>query len=400
MAISVIKKKGREKDMFLGIPKEIMPQENRVAALPENIVKYKEMGFHVIVETNAGAGVYHFDEDYEKAGARIMDDARALYETADIVLKVKEPMFNEKYGVHELDMLRDGQYIVTFLHPAAPSNHAMVKKLRDKWITAFTMDGIPRISRAQKMDALTSMSTITGYKAVLLAANHFPKFIPMIGTSIGVTKPANVLVIGTGVVGLQSIATAKRMGAAVKAVDIRPDARKEAESLGIKTAGFDVPLDIAIGEGGYAKALTPEWIQKEREGISQAVMDADIVILCALVPGEVAPTLVTEEMVKGMKPGSVIVDVSIDQGGNCAMTMPGCFESTHNVNICGIKNIPGSVPVHSSWMYANNMFYYIENLFKGGLGTFNLSDEIVSGTLVTHEGKILHKGALKAMGIC
>lgn len=393
-------KKGRMTIMLLGIPKEIMPQENRVAALPENIVKYKELGFHVVVETNAGAGVFKFDDEYAKAGARIMEDARAIYETADIVLKVKEPMFNEKYGMHEIDMLRKGQYIVTFLHPAAPANHDMVNKLRDKGITSFTMDGIPRISRAQKMDALTSMSTITGYKAVLLAANHFPKFIPMIGTSIGVTKPANVLVIGTGVVGLQSIATAKRMGATVKAIDIRPEARKEAESLGIKIAGFDIPVDIAIGEGGYAKALTTEWIQKERDAISQVVMDADIVILSALVPGEVAPILVTEEMVRGMKPGSVIVDVSIDQGGNCSMTMPGYFTSTHNVNICGIKNIPGSVPVDSSWMYANNMFHYIENLFKGGLDTFNVNDEIVASTLVTHDFKILHKGALKAMGVC
>jgi len=385
--------------MLLGIPKEIMPQENRVAALPENIAKYQAMGFQVIVETNAGAGVFQFDRDYEKAGAKIEKDARTLYETVDVVLKVKEPMFNEKVGMHETDMLRKGQYIVTFLHPAAPSNHDMVKKLRDKGVTAFTMDGIPRISRAQRMDALTSMSTITGYKSVLIAANQFSKFIPMIGTSIGVTKPANILVIGTGVVGLQAIAAAKRMGGTVKGIDIRPDARREAESLGIKTAGFDMPPEIAMSDGVYAKALSPEWLEKERAAIDPVVVDSDIIILSALVPSEVAPILITEDMIKRMKPGSVIIDVSIDQGGNCAMTKPGCLSTAHNVDICGIKNIPGSVPVHSSWMYANNMFYYIENLFKGGLGTFNTKDEIVASTLVTHECEIFHQGALKSMGV-
>jgi NAD(P) transhydrogenase subunit alpha len=383
--------------MLLGIPKEIMSQENRVAALPENIVKYKEMGFQVIVETNAGAGVYRFDDEYETAGAVIAMNARSVYEAADIILKVKEPLYDEKNGVHEIDMLREGQLIVTFLHPAAPSNHDMVKKLRDKKVTAFTMDGIPRISRAQRMDALTSMSTITGYKSVIIAANHFPKFIPMVGTSIGMTKPANILAIGSGVVGLQAIATAKRMGGAVRAIDIRPDARKEAGSLGIKVAGFDVPPELAIGEGGYARALPAEWLEKERQSISQVVAESDIVILSALVPGEVAPVLVTEEMVKSMKPGSVIVDVSIDQGGNCAMTKPGCETVVHNVRICGIKNIPGSVPVHSSWMYANNMFHYVENLFKNGLDALDLNDEIVRGSLVTHDGKIFHKGLLKVL---
>jgi NAD(P) transhydrogenase subunit alpha len=391
------KRKGTPK-MLLGIPKEIMPQENRVAALPENIAKYKTMGFDVIVETNAGAGVFHFDEEYKKAGAQIASDAKTVYDKADIILKVKEPILNEKTGVHEIDMLRKGQFLVTFLHPAAPTNHDMVKKLRDKGVTSFTMDGIPRISRAQQMDALTSMSTITGYKSVVIAANQFSRMIPMIGTSIGVTKPASVLVIGTGVVGLQAIATAKRMGSTVKAVDIRPEARKEAESLGVKNVGFDIPAEVAIGEGGYAKALPSEWIAKERAAIDQAVVEADIIILSALVPSEVAPILITEDMIKRMKAGSVIIDVSIDQGGNCAMTVPGRQTVAHHVHVCGIKNIPGSVPVHSSWMYSHNMYYYIENLFKGGLGSFNIDDEIISHTIVTHAGKIYHKGVLKAMG--
>lgn len=385
--------------MLLGVPKEIMAQESRVAALPENVVKYRGLGFDVIVETKAGAGVFQYDDEYRKAGAEIATDARTVYEKADVILKVKEPQFDEQRGVHEVDMLRPGQIIVTFLHPAAPSNHEMVKRLRDKRVTSFTMDGIPRISRAQRMDALTSMSTIAGYKSVVLAANLLPRFIPMIGTSIGMIKPANVLVIGTGVVGLQAIATAKRMGAVVKAVDIRPDARKEAESLGIKVVGFEVPVEMAVGTGGYARALPAEWLAKEREAISPAVAESDIIILSALVPGEMAPVLVTDEMVQKMKPGSVIVDVSVDQGGNCAATVPGQETVKHDVHICGIKNIPGSVPVHSSWMYANNLYHFIENLFKNGpRAEFDLDDEIIRETLVTLDGKIHHKGTLKALG--
>jgi NAD(P) transhydrogenase subunit alpha len=384
--------------MTIGIPKEIMINENRVAAIPETVAKYKKLGFDVIVETNAGAGVYQADGEYEKAGAHTAPDAETVFKKADIILKVKEPIFNEKSGRHEIELLRENQILITFIHPAAPSNHGMVKKLRDKNVTAFTMDSVPRTSRAQRMDALTSMSTITGYKAVIIAAAHFPRFIPMVGTAIGMIKPANVLVVGTGVVGLQAIATAKRLGGLVKVVDIRPDARKEAESLGAKVAGFEVPAELAVADGGYARSLPEEWLVKERGGIERAVVEADIIVLSALVPGEVAPILIAESMVAGMEPGSVIVDVSIDQGGNCALTDPGKNTVKHDVFICGIKNIPGSIPVHASWLYANNLYYYVENLFKKGIGVFDMDDDIVRGSLVTNQGKIVHKGTLKALG--
>nr|MBC8462140.1 NAD(P)(+) transhydrogenase (Re/Si-specific) subunit alpha [Deltaproteobacteria bacterium] len=206
--------------MLLGIPKEIMSEENRVAALPETVGKYKKLGFDVIVETRAGSGVFQNDADYRKAGAEIAPDAKMVYEKSDVILKVKEPLFNEKLEIHEIDMLKERQVIITFLHPAAPLNHEAVHRLCDRNITAFTMDGIPRISKAQRMDTLTSMSTVTGYKAVIIAASNLPKFIPMIGTSIGMIKPANILIVGAGVVGLQAIATAKRLGGLVKAVDI------------------------------------------------------------------------------------------------------------------------------------------------------------------------------------
>ncbi|RLC03043.1 MAG: NAD(P)(+) transhydrogenase (Re/Si-specific) subunit alpha [Deltaproteobacteria bacterium] len=355
------------------------------------------MGFDVIVETKAGAGAFTDDEEYRKAGAEIATDAAEVFDKSDVILKVKEPLFNDQFNKHEIDMLKENQTLVTFMHPAAPSNHEDVKKLQAGNITAFTMDGIPRISRAQRMDPLTSMSAITGYKAIIIAASNFPRFIPMIGTSIGMIKPANILVIGTGVVGLQAIATGKRLGGVVKAVDIRPDARKEAESLGIKVVGFDAPPELVVGEGGYAKALPKEWLEKEKEALAPFVAESDIIILSALVPGEVAQHLITEEMVETMNPGSVIIDVSIDQGGNCAVTDPGKEKIHQGVYICGIKNIPGSLPVHSSWLYANNLYYFIENLFKNGASEFDMNDEIIRDSLVTHKGKLYHEGTLKAM---
>jgi NAD(P) transhydrogenase subunit alpha len=289
--------------------------------------------------------------------------------------------------------------LITFLHPAAPANHDIVRILRDRRITSLTMDGIPRISRAQTMDALTSMSTLTGYRAMLLAANHFPRFIPMIGTAIGTIQPAQVLVIGAGVVGLQAIATAKRLGAVVKAVDIRADARRDAGSLkGTQVVGFEVPNELAQAEGGYAKALPPEWLEREHALLRSVVPQVDIIILSALIPGEVAPVLITADMVQSMKPGSVIVDVAIDQGGNCAVTVPGSETLVHDVYVCGRVNIPGSMAVDASWLYAHNMLHYVENLFPNGPGTPNLEDDIVRPTLVTIDGRIVHKGALKAMG--
>ncbi len=385
--------------MLIGIPKEIMLKENRVAALPETIEKFKKLGFDVIVETKAGTGAFTDDEAYQKAGARIAADAAEVFDKADIILKVKEPLFNTQFNKHEIDMLKENQMLITFLHPAAPSNHGDVKKLQEKNITAFTMDGIPRISRAQRMDPLTSMSAITGYKAIIIAAAQFPKFIPMIGTSIGMTKPAKILVIGCGVVGLQAIATGKRLGGIVKAIDIRPDAKKEAESLGVKVVGFDAPPELSVGEGGYAKALPEEWLIKERQALAPLVAEADIIVLSALVPGEAAQHLITKEMVEAMNPGSVIIDVSIDQGGNCELTDPGKESFHKGVYICGIKNIPGSLPVHSSWLYANNLYYFVENLFKNKTEEFDMTDEIIKDALVTHKGTLYHKGTIKAMGL-
>lgn len=384
--------------MLIGIPKEVLSEEKRVAATPETVKKYIQLGFEVAVQSTAGEGILIGDDEYERAGARMMSNVEQLFSEAEMILKVKQPVFNESVHKHEVSMLRNDSILITFLHPAAPENHEMVEHLRDKNITAFTMDGIPRISRAQKMDALSSMSTVTGYKSILMAANYMQTFIPMIGTAIGTIKPAQFIIIGTGVVGLQAIATAKRLGGVVKGLDIRKNACMEAESLGAKVIPLDIPQELAIGTGGYAKSLENPWLEKERATIGSHLKQADVVVLSALVPGEIAPILITEEMVSSMKPGSVIMDISIDQGGNCAVTEPGQFIRKSDVSICGIQNIPGRMAIHASWLYANNMYYYVENLFRNGINTFDFMDEIVQGSLVTYQSKIHHKGALKAMG--
>lgn len=373
-----------------------MAGERRVAATPDTVRKYKKLGHEVYVEAGAGAGIFASDDDYRNAGALITRNVEEMLAASDLVLKVKQPMFNATTGKHEVDMMAAGSMLVTFLHPASPESHEMVRKLRDRGIVSFTMDAIPRITRAQAMDALTSMSTCTGYRAVLDAARHLPRFMPMVGTAIGTVKPAGVLVIGAGVVGLQAIATAKRLGAVTHAWDIRPAARKDATSLGAKDEGFAMPEDQAVGTGGYALELSSAWLAREREALAPLVAKVDIVICSALVPGAVAPKLITQDMVRSMRPGSVIVDVSIDQGGNCEVTEAGKQIVINNVTVSGIQNIPGRMPEHATWLYAENLYRYVENLLKNG-GAVDLNDELVASTLVTKDRKIHFKPALAAM---
>jgi len=384
--------------MILAVPKEILEREQRVAALPETVRQYVQMGFDVRVQSSAGEGALRPDAEYQDAGAKIVDDPESLLGQSDLVLKVKQPVLNQQTGKHEVEMIRERAILITFLHPAAPANHAMVLALRERHITALTMDDIPRIPRAKDMDALRSMSIVSGYKSVLIAANRFPRFIPGVDTTLGTLRPATFLVVGAGVVGMQAIATAQRLGGAVQVMDVREDARKRAEQLGARVVGFDVPAELSTAASGYAKALPGGWVEKARQALSPFVEQADIIILGALVPGEVAPVLITAEMVRRMRPGSVIVDVAIDQGGNCAVTQAGAEIVRHGVWVCGLLNIPASVPVHASWLYANNMLQYVKNLFKNGLATPDLDDEIVRHSLVTHRGEIVHQGTLKAMG--
>jgi H+-translocating NAD(P) transhydrogenase subunit alpha len=380
-----------------GIPKEIMPGERRVAATPDIVKKMVSDGMRIVVEAGAGEGSFFADDEYRAAGAEVLAEVREVFAKSDVILKVKEPRHSDKAGVHEVDMMKEGQYLITFIHPASPHNHPMVQKLAKKKITALSLDSIPRISRAQSMDALTSMSTVAGYKAVLMAANVLPVFMPMIASAVGTTQPANVLVIGAGVAGLQSLATAKRLGAIVTAADIRPDAREQAKSLGAKIVDLGIPAEEAVGKGGYALKLTEKWLIQERTALEQSVSKSDIIILSALIPGKIAPILITEAMVKSMKAGSVIVDIAIDQGGNCEITEAGKLVNKHRVNIDGTPNIPSMLAKSSTWMFANNMYNLVKYLVKNGAVQLNLDDEIVASSLVTKDGRIVHAGTLEAM---
>ncbi|WP_024467689.1 NAD(P) transhydrogenase subunit alpha [Treponema pedis] len=385
--------------MIIGIPKEIMHGEDRVAATPETCASLVKDGHKVFVEKGAGLGSYFHDAEYEKAGAEIISDVKKLFADSELILKVKEPLHNDTLGCHEIDMMHKGQYLITFIHPAAPVNHEMVKNMAKQGVISLTLDGVPRISRAQNMDALTSMSTCAGYKGILIAANLLPRFIPQIFCAVGMIKPMNVLIVGTGVGGLQALATAKRLGAVTYAADIRPAAREQAQSLGAKIIDLGVPENEAIGEGGYALHLKPETLAKEREMLAPHLKDMDIVFLSALVPGKLAPIIITEEMVKTMKPGSVIVDISIDQGGNCALTPAGTVEKKHDIHLVGIKNIPGLLPSSSTWMFAQNIANLARYLIKNGKIELDRNDDIVKGILTTIGGEVVHKGAREAMGI-
>jgi len=389
----------RFQGLTIGVPKEIMHDERRVAAIPETVQKMVGEGAEVLLEKGAGEGSFFSDAQYMAVGAEIVADVEEVYAKSDIILKVKEPQFNQGKGKHETAMMKKGQVLITFIHPASPLNHQMVRDLTAQGVIGLTLDGIPRISRAQAMDALTSMSTIAGYKGVLMAANRLPKFMPMVGTAVGMIKPANVLVIGTGVAGLQAVATAKRLGAVVYAADIRPDAREQAKSLGAKICELGIPDELAVGEGGYAPRLPDEWLLKEREALKDVVAQSDIIILTSLIPGKLAPVLITDDMVQAMKPGSAIVDIAIDQGGNCKLTDPGEVCEKYQVSIDGTKNIPGMVPASSTWMFAHNIYNYTVNLVKEGKVDLDMKDPIIASSLVCLDGKLVHAGALEALGL-
>lgn len=384
--------------MIIGIPKEIMHGENRVSATPDTVRKMCSDGHTVLVETGAGEGSFFHDPEYEGAGATLIANPETIFEQADVILKVKEPQYNHDQNKHEVDMMHKGQTLITFIHPASPINHDMVRKLTEKGVIGLTLDGIPRISRAQSMDALSSMSTCAGYKGMIMAADAISKFIPMIGSAVGMIRPATVLVIGTGVAGLRAVATAKSLGAVVYSADIRPEANEQAQSLGAKPISTGIPAEIAVSpDGKYANKLSEQWLAVERENLKEMIAKADIVYLSALLFGKQAPTLVDEEMVKLMKPGSCIVDISIDQGGNCALTVPGERVVKHNVIIEGCKNIPGMLPTSSTWMFANNIYNLLKYLIVDGKIKLDLTDEIVSSILVCHDQKLVHAGTIEAM---
>ena len=386
--------------MIIGIPREIMHGEKRVSAIPETVKKMVDGGAKVLFEEGAGVGSHYADQDYESAGAKIVANVEEIFSQSDVILKVKEPQFNTEKNKHEIDMMHKGQYLITFIHPASPPNHQMVKHMAEKGVIGLTLDGIPRISRAQSMDALSSMSSCAGYKGMIMAVNDISKFMPFVTSAVGRLRPATVLVIGAGVAGLRAIATAKGLGASVFAADIRPEANKNAESLGATIVETGVPEEIAVSaDGKHANKLPEKWLQIERENLKETILKSDIIFCSALILGKVAPILITEEMVKEMQSGSCIVDISIDQGGNCDITTPGEVEVKHDVTIQGIKNIPGMLSTSSTIMFSKNIYNLLEFLIKDGEIKLDESDEIVSSILVTKDGEIVHKGTLEAMGL-
>jgi NAD(P) transhydrogenase subunit alpha len=335
----------------------------------------------VLVESGAGEGAFHSDTAFERAGARIVPDAATLYGQADVVLKVQKPT------LEEVDQLREGAVLVSFLQ--ALTSPELVERLAARRITSFGMEGIPRISRAQKMDALSSQANIAGYKAVLIAAESLAKFFPMMMTAAGTVFAARVLVMGAGVAGLQAIATARRLGAQVWGYDVRAAVKEQVESLGAKFLELDLGIADAEDRGGYAKALSADAARRQQEMLAEKTKEFDVVVTTALVPGRPAPRLVTKETVAGMRPGSVIVDLAAEAGGNCELTRPDEVVVTHGVTIHGPTNLFATMPVHASQLYARNVTELLRELVKDGALALDFGDEVVKGACVTHGGKVV-----------
>ena len=378
--------------MQIGVPREVWQGENRVALIPDSVAQLIKKGVQVAVQSGAGLNASFLDEAYAKAGATIVRDAAVLYAESDLICKVQRPIPHPETSRHEIEMLKPGGALITFFAPLV--NHDLVRMLRDRGVTAFSMDAIPRITRAQSMDALSSMSTIAGYKAVVMAADSMGKFFPLLMTAAGTVPPVRAFILGAGVAGLMAIATARRLGAVVGAFDVRPAVKEQVESLGAKFV--EMPLEeSAEAAGGYAKALSEDAHRREVELLHKHVKDSDVVITTALIPGRPAPELVTEEMVRDMKPGSVIVDLAAENGGNCALTEPGCDFIRHNVRIIGPLNLPSTMPVHASQLYSKNIINLLNLLIKDGQFALNMEDEIVAGTLITHNGRVTNPNVKK-----
>ena len=372
--------------MILFIPKETVAGERRVAIVPDLVPKLTGLGLEVVVEPGAGTSAGFVDAAYAEKGARLEADTLGK---ADIVLKVQPP------SADEIARMKEGATLIGLLQPF--TNGAGMTALAARNVTAFSMELLPRITRAQPMDVLSAMSTVAGYKAVLIAAGRLPRFFPLMMTAAGTVTPAKVFIIGAGVAGLQAIGTARRLGAVVEAYDTRPAVKEQVESLGAKFTELPLETADAQDKGGYAKAQSEEFYRKQREAMGRSVVAADVVIPTALVPGQKAPVLITEEMVQGMKPGSVIVDLAAEQGGNCALTVAGEEVVKHGVTIIGPVNLPSSVPFHASQMYARNLTSFLTHLVKDGAVHLDLADELTRGPLATHQGQIVHDVVKKSL---
>ena len=383
--------------MIVGVPKETFPGERRVALIPASVPALTKAGFEVWVQAGAGLEAGFGDAEYQDKGAHIVSSREDVFQKADVILQVRTLGANPQQGMDDLQRMHEGQVIIGFMEPLTAVEP--LQELARRNVQAFAMELIPRITRAQSMDALSSMATIAGYKAVLLAANHLPRMFPMMMTAAGTIVAARVFVVGAGVAGLQAIATARRLGAVVQAYDVRPAVKEQVMSLGAKFVELELETAEAEDKGGYAKAMDEEFYRKQREMMTRVVAESNVVITTAAVPGKKAPILITEEMVKGMQQGSVILDLAAERGGNCELTRPGEVVETHGVTIVGALNLPATIPYHASQMYSKNIQNFLLLMAKEGKLEINLEDEILRETLVTQHGRIVNARVKEIFGL-
>jgi NAD(P) transhydrogenase subunit alpha len=381
--------------LIVSVPKEIAPGERRVALVPDAVKSLVAQDLEVVVETGAGASAGFPDARYEGAGARIAADAAEALGGCDVVLKVQPPRERSEGG-HELDLVREGAAWIGLLRPL--DQPELAEGFAKRKLDAFAMELMPRITRAQSMDALSSQSTIAGYRAVLLAATALPRIFPMLVTAAGTLQPAKVFVIGAGVAGLQALGTAKRLGAVTSAYDTRAAVREQVQSMGARFVELDLETGDAEDKGGYAKGQSEEFYERQRRELAKHVAKADVVITTALVPGQRAPLLIDEEAVKGMAPASVVVDLAAEKGGNCALTEPDREVVKHGVTLVGWTNLPAQVPAHASQMYAKNVVTFLDHLVVEGKLQIDVGDEITKGTLVAHGGEVVSEVVRSRLG--
>lgn len=378
--------------MKIGIPKEILDGETRVAVVPSMVAILKKSKHEVLVESGAGLRSSFVDSEYQAAGAMVVKNGSELYRASEVVLKFQPPRLHPQAGAHEADLIPAGAALICFMEPHLYPE--AVRQLAARQVTCFAMDYVPRITRAQTMDALSSIATIAGYKAVLVAAYHLGKFFPLLMTAAGTIAPANIMILGAGVAGLQAIATARRLGAKVEAFDPRPAVKEQVKSLGAQFIDMEITEEVETA-GGYAKEQSEAFLLRERQAIAGRLPKMDVVISTAQVFGKRAPLLLTEDMVQMMRPGSVIVDLAADQGGNCALSQPHQTVVKHDVTIIGVVNLANTIPVHASQMYSKNITNLFLHLYKAPDGKLDFSDEITKGACLTHQGEIVNDAVKK-----
>ena len=369
--------------MKISIPKETVQDETRVAATPQSVKELIKAGYEVNIETGAGTSSFISDDNFKNAGANIVNTTNELFKDSDIIIKVAAPTSDE------IELMPKGSILISFFQPTIELEK--VKSISNKKITGMSMHLVPRTTLAQKMDALSSQANIAGYKAVLMGSSHMSVYMPLLMTAAGTIRPAKVLILGAGVAGLQAIATAKRLGAQVEAFDVRPEVKEQVESLGAKFVEVSSESDDGVGEGGYAKETSDEYKQKQQELIKEHISRADMVVTTALIPGRKAPILIGKEVVDLMKPGSVIMDLAAENGGNCEITEKDKVVTHNEVIIDGTSNVPATMPVHASELYAKNISALMLYMTKENNINFDMDDEIISGSTFTHEGMITHE---------